>query len=111
MANPSLIWGVLFCPVVGFLIQALFGGWVVKRVGFVAGRRLMGAIAVLVIAVAFVIGVVVTQQLASLPPDERHVTTQLFSWIQIAGLNIPFEFLVDPLSMTMVLIITGIGGA
>ncbi|HWA83745.1 MAG TPA: NADH-quinone oxidoreductase subunit L [Fimbriimonadaceae bacterium] len=106
----GLIWWVLFLPVIGFLIQAFFGGRVVKSMGPAAGRRAMGAIATLVIAVAFVIGVVVTQQLAALPDTARNATTTLFPWIQLSGLSIPFEFRVDPLSMTMVLIVTGVGG-
>ncbi len=32
-----------------------------------------------------------------------------FSWISLPGLNIPFAFLVDPLSCLMLLIVTGVG--
>ena len=110
MANPSLIWLVLFLPIAGFLVQAFLGGSIIKSSGPAKGRKIMGALAVLPIALAFVIGVILTSNLASLPPDARSVTTTLFPWIQIAGFNVPFEFLIDPLSMTMVLIITGIGG-
>jgi NADH-quinone oxidoreductase subunit L len=108
--NISLIWGVLLCPIIGFLIQAFFGGAVIRKMGPEKGRRLMGLLAVLPIAAAFLLGAAVTYKLWQLPPGSRSVTTELFSWIQIAGLNIPFEFVVDPLSMTMVLIITGVGG-
>ncbi|HEY3341069.1 MAG TPA: NADH-quinone oxidoreductase subunit L, partial [Anaerolineae bacterium] len=31
-------------------------------------------------------------------------------WIQVASLNVPFGFLIDPLSLTMMLIVTGVGG-
>ncbi|MFI5385516.1 MAG: NADH-quinone oxidoreductase subunit L [Fimbriimonadales bacterium] len=108
--NFGLIWLVLILPVFGFLVQALFGGSVVRQMGPAKGRRLMGTLAVLPIAAAFVIGVILTLQLAALPETARSATTTLFPWINIAGLNVPFEFLVDPLSMTMVLIITGVGG-
>jgi len=110
VANASLIWLVLFLPVAGFLIQAFVGGSVIRQMGPAKGRRFMGTLAVLPIALAFVLGVIITNQLCGLPPDGRSVVTTLFPWIQIAGLNIPFEFLIDPLSMTMVLIITGVGG-
>ena len=43
----------------------------------------------------------------------QHGTTaplhQLFSWIAFSGFNISFEFLIDPLSILMMLIITGVG--
>ncbi len=110
MANVSLIWLVLFLPIGGFLIQALLGGTIIKSKGPAKGRRIMGALAVAPIAIAFVAGCIVTNQLAGFDAAHRAQTTTLFPWIEIAGLNIPFEFLVDPLSMTMVLIITGVGG-
>lgn len=110
MENPfSLIWYVLFLPLAGSLIQALFGGAVVRRLGPAQGKRLMGTLAVLPIAAAFLIGVVLTQQLATMPVQTRHEVVTLFDWIKLQGLSIPFEALVDPLSMTMVLIITGVG--
>jgi len=36
-------------------------------------------------------------------------TVTLFNWISIGGMNIPFAFLIDHLSLTMMLIITGVG--
>lgn len=109
MSNANLIWGVLFLPIIGFLIQAFFGGAVIRSQGPKLGRKIMGTLAVLPIAIAFVLGAMVTQQLASMPEEGRHIVATLFQWIDIAGFKIPFEFLIDPLSMTMVLIITGIG--
>ncbi len=109
MQSFNSIWYVLFLPLIGFLIQAFFGGAAVKKMGPAAGKKLMGTLAVLPIAVAFVIGAYLTFQLAALPVDQRSIHLTLFPWISLASVNIPFEFLVDPLSMTMVLIITGIG--
>jgi NADH-quinone oxidoreductase subunit L len=100
---------VLGLPLLGFLIQCLFGKRVIDRMGAAAGRKVMGALAVLPIAIAFGIGIYLTSQLAALPADGRASVQTLFSWIQVASLNIPFELRIDPLSMTMVLIITGIG--
>jgi len=108
-SNFNLIWFVLFLPLIGFLIQAFFGGAVVRKLGPASGRKVMGTLAVLPIAIAFLIGVMVTNSLAALPPDQRFIHLELFPWINLASVNIPFEFAIDPLSMTMVLIITGIG--
>src|SRR2546423_4529512 len=107
--NFNLIWFVLWLPVLGFLIQAFFGGAVVRKLGPAAGKKVMGTLAVLPIAIGFLIGVYLTMGLAQLPLDQRPGPLQLFEWIKLASVNIPFEFVVDPLSMTMVLIITGIG--
>lgn len=101
---------ILILPLVGFLIQALFGGMVVRKMGPAKGKRIMGALAVTPIALAFGLAVMITMQLVGLPPEQRTMApTVLFSWIQIASINIPFELVVDPLSMTMTLVVTGIG--
>jgi NADH-quinone oxidoreductase subunit L len=107
--NFNLIWFVLFLPVVGFLIQAFLGGMVVSKLGPAAGKKVMGTLAVLPIFIGFLIGAYLTFALAGLAPDQRSIHLELFEWIKLASVNIPFEFVVDPLSMTMVLIITGIG--
>ncbi|MFZ4506452.1 MAG: NADH-quinone oxidoreductase subunit L [Fimbriimonas sp.] len=105
----SAIWWILGLPVLGFLFQSLFGGQTVKALGPTVGKKVVGALAVLPIAIAFGIGVLITQQLAGLDEHARHAVVAGVDWISIAGLRIPLEVIVDPLSMTMVLIITGIG--
>lgn len=108
-AQWEMIWWVLGLPLLGFLTQALLGKRVVDTLGPRFGRRLMGAAAVLPIAGAFAIGLMLTWQLAQLPADERAIRLTLFDWITLRSISIPFEVLIDPLSLTMVLIITGIG--
>ena len=103
------IWWVLALPVFGFLIQAFTGKIVIDNLGAKIGRRVMGAIAVLPIAVAFGLAVQITTALAKLPEDGRTQILTLFEWITVGNLSIPFELRVDALSMTMVLVITGIG--
>jgi len=100
------IWLVLALPAIGFLIQAFFGAALAKTMG----KRVVGALAVLPILIAFGIAVKITLDLSALDPANRSSVQTLFPWIDTAYLKMPFEFLVDPLSMTMVLIITGIGG-
>jgi NADH-quinone oxidoreductase subunit L len=109
MEGSNLIWLVLFLPLAGFLLQAFAGARVVRALGPDTGKRVMGTLAVLPIAIGFGIGAWLTFQLAQLPVAERSIVLTLFSWISIASIDIPFEVVIDPLSMTMVLIITGIG--
>ncbi len=104
----SIAW-VLYLPIIGFLIQAFFGKKVVDSMGIAAGRRVMGTLAVLPIALGFVIGLMLVLKLSAMEPAARSVVVPLFNWIDVMGLRLPFELIVDPLSMTMVLIITGIG--
>jgi NADH-quinone oxidoreductase subunit L len=105
MANSNLIWAVLGLPIFGFLLQCFFA---YKKVD-AKSRKLVSFLAVAPIAVAFALGVMLTINLAGQDPSQRAVVETLFSWIKIQTLNVPFEVRIDPLSMTMVLIITGIG--
>jgi NADH-quinone oxidoreductase subunit L len=101
---------VLALPLLGFLIQALLGGWVVRKLGPASGKKLMGTLAVLPIAAAFVLAAGITYQLLQMPAVSRSLPpVHLFEWIELASIRIPFELVVDPLSMTMTLVITGIG--
>ena len=86
----------------GFLFQGICGRFLDKTAG---GKRIMGQLAVLPIAIAFAIGVVITK---SLEPGNAVVLSSI-PWIEVKGLSVPFELRIDTLSMTMVLIITGIG--
>lgn len=102
MEGNSLIWLTLGLPILGFLFQGLCGRFFDKTVG---GKKLVGLLAVAPVAIAFIIGVMVTK---SLDPAKAAVVSS-FPWIEMKGLSVPFELRIDTLSMTMVLIITGIG--
>lgn len=104
-----LITLVLFLPLVGSIVQALFGGAVVRSMGAAQGKRVMGALAVAFVAIPFVLGAMLTQQTIGQAADARSQVVTLFPWIDILSLRVPFELLIDPLSLTMVLIITGVG--
>jgi len=86
-------------PLIGFLINGFFG----KKLS----KGLSGTIASLSILASFVLSVLIFIELNG-SAEKSHVI-DLFSWISSGTLNIPFEFLIDPLSSWFLLIITGIG--
>ncbi|MCU0317239.1 MAG: hypothetical protein MUC92_11670, partial [Fimbriimonadaceae bacterium] len=108
-AQFSTIWWVFALPLFGFLFQCLAGKIVIDNLGAKVGKPIVGAIACAPIFIAFLLAVDITFRLAQLPTESRTIILTLFDWISVMNLSIPFEFRVDPLSMTMVLIITGIG--
>jgi NADH-quinone oxidoreductase subunit L len=103
------IWAVLLLPLAGFLIQAAFGKKIVDTFGAQMGQRICGTLAVLPIAVAFFVALAIFSKMAGLDPEHRLAISTWFNWIDIDTLRVPFELRVDPLSLTMVLIITGVG--
>ncbi|MCF0089046.1 MULTISPECIES: NADH-quinone oxidoreductase subunit L [Streptomyces] len=76
------------------------------------GRRLDAVghwIGTVLAAASFVIGVLLFADMLGKAADHRAVTQNLFSWIPVAGFQADVTFRLDQLSMTFVLLITGVG--
>ena len=89
-------------PFLGFLINGFLGRYL-KR------EALIGSIASLMVGAGFVIGLTTLFELLAAPPESRTRIVELFPWISAGGLNAPVAYQVDPLSVTMLLIVTGVG--
>lgn len=89
-------------PLIGFLINGLFGAKI-------KNEKISGTIGSLTVFGSFVITVVTFIHVLNLPEDGRTITVPLFNWITSGSLNISAAYLVDPLSLTMCLIVTGVG--
>ncbi|MES2780239.1 MAG: NADH-quinone oxidoreductase subunit L, partial [Bacteroidota bacterium] len=84
-------------PLIGFLINGLFGKYMPKAVA--------SWLATLVILGSFVCSAYIFMNLNA----TDSVTIDLFQWIAFSKVNIGFSFLIDPLTVVMLLVITGIG--
>ncbi|WP_240135417.1 NADH-quinone oxidoreductase subunit L [Streptomyces sp. MUM 178J] len=76
------------------------------------GRRLDGAghwVATVLAFVSFLFGTVLFADMLGKAADDRTVQQQLFSWIPVEGFQADVAFQLDQLSMTFVLLITGVG--
>ncbi len=58
---------------------------------------------------SFVLGVILFFSLIGKNADGRHIDNHLFSWVPVAGFRANANFLIDPLSICFVLLITGVG--
>ena len=97
----DLVWLIPALPLAGFLIL-LVGG---RRLG----EPLAGWLATLMCAGSFVATLVVYIGLLDKPAEDRHFVQTLFEWLPSGGLSVDLGFLVDPLSITMALFVTGVG--
>ncbi len=95
----KLIALVPLLPLIGFLINGLFGKHLSKM--------LASTIACLAIVGAFIVSFLIFLELKQ-TPEKTHVIT-LYQWFSAGTMKIDFSFLVDPLSTVFLLIITGIG--
>ena len=97
----ELVWLIPALPLAGFLVL-LAGG---RRLG----EPLAGWLATLMCAGSFVASVVVFIGLLGEDAEDRHFVQTLFEWLPSGGLSVDLAFLVDPLSITMALFVTGVG--
>src|SRR5438045_1620977 len=87
-------------PLVGFALLLLGG----KKLGDPAA----GWLATIATGSAFVASVVTFTFLLGRSSDDRAVTKPIFTWIQSGGFQVKTSLLLDPLSVTMVLFVTGV---
>src|SRR5215471_12515506 len=97
----DLAWLIPAFPAFGAVVLLLFG----KRIG----EPKAGWFATVMIGLSFVCSVIAFFALRSLSPDQRSNISQGFTWIRAGTFQVDFRFLVDPLSSTMTLFVTGIG--
>ena len=97
----SSAWLLLALPAFGALVLLVGGrrtdGW----------GHLLGCVT---IALAFVWGLVLFFGDLGRPAAERVQNLHLYSWIPVNSLQVDFGLRLDPLSLTFVLLITGVGG-
>src|SRR5271157_5798803 len=90
---------VVFLPVAGLLVNLVFGGRL--------GEKAVGAIASTASGLAFVVSVLLAY--AVWIGNGVTVVVPFADWIQIGALNVPWAFRVDTLSVTMMLVVSGVG--
>src|SRR5213082_3781354 len=88
---------VLLAPLAGFLVNALLGR--------LLPRRVVGWVGVGSIGLAFVFSLVILSQVLS----GQKLDQTYFIWWKSGDFNVPFNLYVDALSTLMILVITGVG--
>ncbi|MBT2424353.1 NADH-quinone oxidoreductase subunit L [Streptomyces sp. ISL-112] len=96
----NLIALLVAAPLLGAAVL-LCGGRRLDRVGHWLGTVLAAA--------SFVIGVVLFADMLGKGAEDRALHQHLFSWIPVEGFQADIAFQLDQLSMTFVLLITGVG--
>jgi NADH-quinone oxidoreductase subunit L len=101
MNEYNLIATLILAPLVGFLIN----GFRVRHHGY----RVAGAIATSAVFISFICSVMLMIQLLGLPEEQRTLTASFMEWIHVGDFKVDFSFVVDQISIIMLLVITGVG--
>ncbi|MFF5855873.1 NADH-quinone oxidoreductase subunit L [Streptomyces sp. NPDC012751] len=96
----NLIAPLIAAPLLGAAVL-LVGGRRLDRVGHWVGTLLSTA--------SFVFGLILFADLLGRNAEHRTLVKHLFTWIPVAGFQADVTFRLDQLSMTFVLLITGVG--
>ena len=97
---------IVLLPLLGAAINFLLG----PRLQKAFGKRAISLVGCGVVVIAFCLAVKAFFAMVAAPAEERFMLDRLWTWIDVGGLNLDIAFWLDPLSMIMTLIITGVGG-
>ena len=95
-------WLCLLAPLAGFL-AILLAGTRITRVQ-------AGVLSTASVFVGFAGAVIAFVDALGRSPDDRAELTTAWTWLTAGEFKVGFELLVDPLSLVMMLAVTGIGG-
>ena len=97
-------------PLLGFLVLGLFGNRL--------GRALSGWLATLATTASFILALALfighpdgfaAAASGGAGQGAVGVIVKLFDWLPVAGLNLSFSLMIDPLALVMTLVVTGVG--
>ena len=106
-------WFIPLFPLIGFLINGVLG----PLTGKPLPKVVAGALATVAVFASFIVACTLFQHVLAADEAHKQATVYLAPWMNVPtdpnGIHsfaVNFELLVDPLSVLMMLIITGVGG-
>ncbi|NLT65805.1 MAG: NADH-quinone oxidoreductase subunit L [Acidobacteria bacterium] len=112
------IWLIPTLPLAGSALIGLLGLFRLRATGEKLDKRIVSAIALASVGLAFILSVVLVYQLFAVEHKELF-TIDMFTWLNggslpladggMARFEVPCGFQLDPLSSVMILVVTGVG--
>jgi NADH-quinone oxidoreductase subunit L len=87
-------------PLVGAVVNAVYGRRLRDRSGWLASAS---------VAAAFAVALLVFIALIAHDANDRVFVQHLWTWVPVGAFNVGVDFRVDPLSVLMALVVTGVG--
>ncbi|MDY7034310.1 MAG: NADH-quinone oxidoreductase subunit L [Thermodesulfobacteriota bacterium] len=94
------VWLIPVFPMIGVIINGLLGRNLSKRT--------VGVVACGVIGLSFLTALLIFIDLVQLPPENRSFEKIIYTWILAGDFKTNIGFLVDPLSIIMMLVVSGV---
>ncbi len=96
----EFMWLLLVFPIVGAIVLLTIGK---------AGDKWGHILGVLMPVASFAVAIWMFVSMLGLPADDRSQNLFLWNWVAVGGFEVPLGLHLDQLSMTFVLLITGVG--
>src|SRR5215831_9591576 len=101
---------IVLAPLIGAIINGLFGRRFLAIFGQRATEKLVGFIACASVGVSTALAFITFfNRLLPLPEGERRITEHFFHWLKVGSFQADFAYLLDPLSGVYILFVTGVG--
>jgi NADH-quinone oxidoreductase subunit L len=114
----NYIWLIPTLPLAGSAVVGLLGLLTLRTTGEKLNKRIVSAVALTSVGLAFVLSVLAIYQLVAVEHRE-HFSIDVFTWLNggslplaaggTANFTVPWGFQLDPLSAVMILVVTGVG--
>jgi NADH-quinone oxidoreductase subunit L len=98
----ELIPVIVIAPLVGFIINGLFGGKY-------KNKAIAGWLGTLAVTISFVVACGIFIEMLGAPAEERAISYHLLDWLNVGSINVGISYLIDQLSIIFILVITGVG--
>lgn len=100
----NLIVCVVAFPIIGVLINGLLGSLIQKKLG----EKTVGIIGSAMIGISFLCAILIFANMLGQPVDQRKHVYDIYNWISTGGISVGASYLVDQLSIVMLLVVTGV---
>jgi NADH-quinone oxidoreductase subunit L len=91
------------------LVSPLAGALLITLAGTRISRRMAAYVSTLSVAVSFAASVIVFFALHDRPTEDRIVSSEAWTWLAAGDFRVPLDILIDPLSVFMMLVVSGVG--
>ena len=96
----NLLWLVPAIPLFGAIFNCLLG--------YRVGNLIVSIVGCGSIGLSFLLSLYIFRVFYALPVEERHFEQCLFQWISSGNFQAPVDLLLDPLSMAMIIMVSGV---
>ena len=97
----SYCWIILFAPIAGFTILSWYGNRM--------SRERVGMFGCATVGLSFLVTLVALSELLLDAEKQKGAVSTLYNWVTAGSFSLNLSILIDPLSVFMLLIVTGVG--